>query len=370
MTAQTTLLVMPTGTPRKYPTLQEQESITVWALRIATDRDRLCGIKKSALAGWARFGWSYETAHNLKKLAEDTEHPDYDRIYKKNKFLLSIRPDDWVVLINTPSYGMCMAAPVTRIRPDDDAVYEFGCGNELGGDFRSKIRIDSKRIQEFNRRDGHVRPYTQRNLSPRGRFQRVYFKREFFESLEDVAKDGTPVAPTERIRQDLNSGNGLLAQITAKIQHEHPGKELEPLIEQAFRELPWVHHVERKSGASDVGADLVVHFTSNGLGGFLAGIGSSTQQLLVQIKSHVGEDDQTKAMTQLKDAFEDARHQDAHVGIVFTTGIASHALRVKLENWNLEEEFGVHETLGPRFVHLIDGPNVARFFLGNAPQLI
>ena len=79
----------------------------VWAFNKSNNQEARDLIYKSVKSGKSRFGWSTKAENNLK--LKDNWSEDHS----KQLFLLQIKPDDWIVHINTPSYGKCIAAKVT-----------------------------------------------------------------------------------------------------------------------------------------------------------------------------------------------------------------------------------------------------------------
>src|ERR1035437_2964509 len=76
------------------------------------------------------------------------------------KFLLSIKPGDWIVHVNLPSWGLSVAVIAS-------GVYEYdeGIRCKWGNDFCHYIPVDPKTIVPFRRNDPNV--LTSVNLRPR-----------------------------------------------------------------------------------------------------------------------------------------------------------------------------------------------------------
>jgi len=110
--------------------------------------------------GIARFGWSYIDGADLHKLnpkpfAEMDE--DETECWNKARFLLDIEPGDWIVQINIPYWGACVAGKVTE-------SYSFEQKENEVGDFRHMISIDPASVVEFERNGDAVLPIISRRL--------------------------------------------------------------------------------------------------------------------------------------------------------------------------------------------------------------
>ena len=107
--------------------------------------------------GRSRFG----TWGKTKSLKEE--------YYGPNRLLLEIRKGDWIVHINMPEYGKCVAVQAAAEYQFDNGIY---CDSYGHTDFNNLIQNDPSTIVEFDRRDINVLPSV--NLSPLKRIQRVH----------------------------------------------------------------------------------------------------------------------------------------------------------------------------------------------------
>ena len=129
-------------------------------------------IYNSVLSGRSRFGWSGGNGH-----------PDPNAA---SPVLRRIKPGDWIVHVNTPEPGHCIAAKVLHgVDSDDGLVVAWG------RDFRLYFDLDTGSLVEFDRRqaakfDGDL--YWQ--LRPRRKAQRVNTAVEdsFFRFLETIQR--------------------------------------------------------------------------------------------------------------------------------------------------------------------------------------
>ena len=147
-------------------------TVTVWAFGAANDVDRNLICDSINNDGISRFGWSSEDENNLK--LEDNWSDEHSR----QLFLLQIKQGDWIVHINTPEWGKCIAGIVA-------SEYDFDEGIECahGIDFRHRLSLDPDTVIEFERRDPNV--LSSVNLCPMYRYQRVYAVRDFLHSIEN-----------------------------------------------------------------------------------------------------------------------------------------------------------------------------------------
>jgi hypothetical protein len=114
-----------------------------------------------------------------------------------------------------------------------------------------------------------------------------------------------------------NSIEPYLLRITESIHHTHPNYDLEALFEQVLLNVPGVTDVLRKGGAGDHGADLVVKFK-----GGLPIPGLEVEgTLVVQVKSFEGEHWDTRAVEDIRRAFE--HYPQAVMGLIISTARAS-----------------------------------------------
>ena len=110
--------------------------MTIWAFNKVDEPCRK-RIYESFKSGISRFGWSQEEKHNLKGKVWSEWH-------SKQMFLLQVKKGDWIVHINTPSYGKCIAGQVKF-------EYQFDEGLDCWGakDFRHSFEIEKESIIEF-----------------------------------------------------------------------------------------------------------------------------------------------------------------------------------------------------------------------------
>ena len=316
---------------------------TVWAFNKVSNEFERELLYNSIKLGKSRFGWSKKDKHNLALGNNETEW------YSKHKFLLDIHPGDWIVHVNTPSWGKCTAAQVA-------SGYNFDEGLECswGRDFRHCFDIDINTIMEFDRRDPNILPSV--NLNPRQRYHRVYAFDDFIRSIENLKDKKVNLGDSEsRGEYHLKEKTSeYLAKITTQIQDTHGGKELERFLAKVFRKIPGVVDViENGFGwRTDHGADIIVTIR-NVLGNL-----SLEHRIIVQVKSYEGEHHDLSAVSQIKNGIEE---YSGTAGMIITTAIASEELKKKVREAAKELRIPID---------LIAGDDVARFFIKNAPELV
>src|ERR1035441_3709187 len=84
----------------------------------------------SIKSGLSRFGWGYDDGVDLtllkdKPWQEMTRKEERD-CWAKANFLLGVEKNDWVVHINLPCWGSCIAGQVTDTYSFEQAGNQFG----------------------------------------------------------------------------------------------------------------------------------------------------------------------------------------------------------------------------------------------------
>ena len=325
-------------------------------------------LSESIKNGVSRFGWSCTDDADLTKLKDkqwDKMNDKEKDCWAKANFLLRVEEDDWVVHINLPKWGSCLAGQVIE-------KYSFEHNGNEFGDYRHLLKLDKNSIVEFERNDDRVLPIISNKLKLQGRFWRIYEVDEFFQTLENLKK---PLEKKEGksveifyLKKDLSES---FKDITEKIQKTHPGGKLESLIAEVFRKIPGVDDVEEhgrhKGWGTDSGADLIVTYKS----GLPISNLEKREKLVVQVKSYTGEHWETNAVEQIETAIKEF---EADAGLIITTAErtenlekAIENLRNKLSNSEPKQEGGLKR---PIPIGLIAGEEVAKFVLKYGGQLI
>ena len=301
-------------------------------------------VTKSLRNGTARMSWSYLGTNggppdgDLYRIKKAIDHQGWQALHPDDQhrfqhYLLGLKEEDWVVYVNLPEWGRCMAARITEPYYWDQANHP---------DCNHCLSVDPTTVIEFDRNDADVHPAISARLKLQGRQWRIWIPNEFLNSiaalkgqqtaaLSEQASSG-PVESTELEHgsrtQNRKRGvvdglghwlaaiDGQLNDITQQLQHAHPNYDLEKLLEEAFRRVPGVVKVERKGGRGDHGADLIVTSRS----GLVAAL-ERTEVCVVQVKSYRGTHDNSGAVNDIERAFD--HYPEATQGLIVSTADAS-----------------------------------------------
>ncbi|MDA8010462.1 MAG: restriction endonuclease [Alphaproteobacteria bacterium] len=330
---------------------------TVWAFNGADENARK-PVYESVKNGKSRFGWSWEDHHNL-KVVDKWNGADFDKLSEKGVdvsdqfyrqfFLFNIEKGDWIVHINTPEWGKCIAAKVT-------SEYDFDEGLKIGEgvDFRHNFSIDTSSIVEFDRNDPNILPTV--NLQPRQRQHMVNSAEDFLRSMENL-KEGRVRLGENETREEFHLKESVaphLQKITELIHKMHKGKKLEIFLAKVMQKIPGVVDV-KKNGfgwGSDYGADLIVFLGAN------LGKIDYEHKVIVQVKSFSGQHSELNAIEQIKTGIE---KYGGTAGLLITTGERTEELEKKATE--------VSDKIGKQ-IDLLCGEEVAQFVIANAPDLL
>ena len=307
--------------------------MTVWAFAGIEDEDAKAKVYESIKKGKNRFGWSQEDEDDLRKEWNGQQ-----------AFLLSIQPGDWIVNINMPTYGQCVASKVI-----DQYDFDDGIECSWGKDFKHNIAIEVDSIIEFDRNSEEILPTV--NLKPRQRYMRVHAKDDFLQSIENLKTNAVSSKKSENESKGVfflkEKTDDLLKKLTTLIQENHKGKDLERYFAKVFRQIPNVIDVKENGFGwkSDNGADLIVT-TSTSISNI-----PLENTIVVQIKSYTGEHCDLGAVEQIESAIKEF---DAQAGMIITTATKTRELEEKIEE--KAQEMGIP-------IELIAGEDVAKFVL-------
>ena len=320
-----------------------RENATIYAIKGYED-DRALQYN-SLLKGEGRFGWSGSEMADARRLKTQIDEKGWELLTNDERkcyheFLLRIKPDDYVVFVNVPEWGKCTLARVTTpyfFRFDD-------------WDFNHRFGVDPSSVQVFDRNATTVHPYLSARLKLRGRQWEIHAHEEFKQLLTSLAAGvvGVQRRPIDNAAILLKELKPLMEEVTRRIHHTHPNYDLEALVAEIFRSMPTVRHVVLQGGAGDHGADILVKYTT---GLPIPGI-EIDETCLVQVKSFEGEHWDTKAVSDIRRAFN--HYPEAKVGLIISTAEkGSEALDRELEK--LQEE--------KKSVTYLCGAEVAALFL-------
>lgn len=338
--------------------------MTIWALKgpSSTDYDQEdlqktpLFLTNSIYGGTSRFGWSSTDTADLTKL----QNLQWQEMTNQQKghwadanFLLEIEKGDWVVHINLPYWGACIAGQV--IEP-----YSFEQSNNDLLDYRHLIKIDTNTIVEFERNDNRVLPIISSRLKLQGRYWRIQYIDEFLQTIQNLRTKTLGPSEDESagifyLKKDLSP---LLKDMTNKIQKNHPEKKLESFIAEIFRQIPNVinvyEHGIRKGWGTDHGADLIINYSS---GLHIMNL-EKQEKLVVQVKSYSGQHWETSAVEQIENAIREFK---ADAGLIITTAESTKNLEEAIESFSNK----LNKPIG-----LIAGEEVAKFVLKYGGKLI
>lgn len=290
----------------------------IFALKVSEDMREIVfnSLKEE---GVARFTWSYVEEGNLIAIREQINGSGWNSLTDtqkdcwKAKFMLEIEPEDYIVYINIPNYGECTVAKVTESYCWKWDTYKMDGSHCLG--------IDKNSIQVFNRNDEGIPSNLSRRFKLQGRYWRIYLEEEFFKLIDDLKKgrlSGKNATAETRLTNCINSNVKLyLDKICEELQKAHAGKHLEELIVNILKNIPKVINIERKSGTSDRGGDIIFEYR-NELSDIF-GFNKETEKIAIQVKSYEETIYSTQAIQDLKNVFE--YDPEITAGIIMTTAI-------------------------------------------------
>lgn len=340
----------------------------------------------------SRFMWSWFDncdLNRLKNVPPNRMSPDERESWSHGHRLLDFQPGDWVIHKHVPEYGKMTAARLS-------SVYFYQAQVPYGNG-RQCFHVD--KVFTFDKNDERVYPLFRAKLNVMGAMYRIRDEKEFYESLYElgykfddadyeaaraVSADIFPSVTSEQPSQTVTDTSSsqtvvkpfvaesiadvtvprtkgsflerefkqILGDITTKIQHNHPGKDLEGFLAEVFRRIPGVTGVkENGSGwGPDYGADLIVKYNIERI----KGVELEEQTWVVQVKSYTDKHDNTNGVDQLRMAIEKF---DATLAILVTTGERTQTLETAFNN--LADEMSKKKVA----VHLIAGVEVAQFVL-------
>jgi len=164
--------------------------MTVYALKGPSsedyDNEKLEEIQEfltdSVKNGVSRFGWSYIDSADLTKL-QDKEWQEMNEAeiicWTMANFLLGVEKGDWIVHINLPYLGACLAGQISE-------TYSFEENDNDFNDYRHLLKLDKKTIVEFERNDDGVLPIISSRLKLQGRYWTIQYVEEFLQTIKNV----------------------------------------------------------------------------------------------------------------------------------------------------------------------------------------
>lgn len=261
--------------------------------------------------GRARFGWGWFDGADLEKIEAKLKkggwgalQEDEQEVWSHAGFLLQeVKPEDYFIYINMPSYGQCTIVRIT-------GGYSFGAiwDQDGEGDFRHVLPCEY--VASFNRNDNIVAPFLARRLKLQRAWYRIYACEEFDELLRSLKEGGKGKPPEQRLQEDIDA---KLLEIAVQAYRHFPAKALEGLVAKVLKDLPNVREVRK--GPDVNGADLEVEFELP-----LGLLGMQGSQLCaVQVKAYEGPLGYKKAIEDMRKAFVSNRKYDQ--GLIVSTAL-------------------------------------------------
>jgi len=312
----------------------------IWAFNKVTNAKERELVYQYIKSGKSRFGWAHSDKHNLKLKDNWTD------FHSKQLFLLQVKPGDWIIHINTPQWGRCIAAQVL-------SEYDFDDGLQ-GTGYRHFFNVDINTIIEFDRRDPNILPSV--NLNPRQRYHRIYAVNDFLTSINNLKDNAVRLNDGESKEEYhlKDKTDSYLSEITELIHKMHRSKNLERFLAKVFRKIPGVMDVNENGfgWGTDYGADLIVTMRTP-LGNL-----SFENTIIVQIKSFEGDHYDLNAVEQVVTGIE---KYAGTAGMIITTAKKSEELESKVQE--ASEKTG-------RPIDLLASNDVAKFVIKHAPELL
>ena len=314
----------------------------VWAFQApgGKDNDAKDLLYESLKSGKSRFGWSIYDENNLK----GSEPHEWN---SRQRFLLEVKEGDWIVHINLPNWGECVAARVVKPYAFDEGLSCSWRHETETPDFRHCLEIDKESIIKFDRRDLRIIPTV--NLRPRYRYHRVYEVDDFIQSIDYLKENKDLKQDEEYHLKNRIQEEKFLVNISNIIHKMKPDKNLESFLGKVFEKVPGVKHVKRNGYGKDHGADLIVDMRTE-LG--------HQHRVIVQVKSYEGPHRDLKAVEQVE---EGIKHFGGTEGMVITTGDRTQELEEKVQE--VSESIDIP-------IDLLDATELAKFVIKHAPELL
>lgn len=330
----------------------------IWAIKSPigeVNQDVMQFLTDSLKSGISRFGWGYSDELDLENLVSKLDRLNKKEIeaWSKSNFLRNIKEGDWVVHINLPKWGSCIAAQVI-------GKYEYEKIDNIASDFRHMIKIDTDSLIIFDRNDIAVLPNISARLKLQGSHWTISNTEDFLQTIQNLKSSNLNKSKNDTVgifhlKESLNP---ILKSITEKIHKSHPGARLESLIAEVFRRVPSVISVnengKKKGWGTDYGADLIVTYSS-GLG--VANL-EKEDILVVQVKSFEGNHNETNSVNQIENAI---KQYNATAGLIISTAQPTENLQKAIDELSKSLD---------KSVGLMAGEDVAKFVLNHGGELV
>jgi hypothetical protein len=303
-------------------------SYAVYAVKAEQDDSSLIdALFQELRKGRARFGWSYDDSRDPRELKARIARNGWNSLDAREQeciartaFLLDVRPGDYFVYINMPSYGHCTAVKIT-----DRFQYTGKWGDPQQHDFRGTLPCEY--LFDFDRNSDVVHPYLSRRFKLMGSHWTIGDTEKFEELLRDLRAGARGKSAEERLRGQIE---GQLLTISNRIRETYPEKKLETFILRVLARMPRVQ--DAKKGPDVDGADLVFTFD----GGIETLDLERTEVCAVQVKCYENVIDDIRAIEDIGRAFASGAYT---CGLIVTTALSA-SERFQSELDHLREQSG------------------------------
>lgn len=336
--------------------------MTIFAIKGPDNKEMVDKVYQSIYSGYSRFGWGFQDEQSLHKLQNKafTEMTKEGKeAWKFAKFLLEVKNGDWVVHINVPEWGKCIAAKVI-------GEYAFDSGvnlkdHDFKRDLSHKLKVDPETILKFDRNAPEIPPAISKRLKLQGSSWKIHDKESWEKAIKNLQGGEISINDEDTkelyyLKDDLEE---ILKQFIRKVHENHPRKKLEEFVSGIFQNVPNIEEVKVTGSGwgTDHGADLVATVKEGlDISGFL-----EQKTLVAQVKSYEGEINDQNAINQIQTAID---KYDADYGLIVTTAEAGQAFLDKVDKASKERmERDQNDLKTPAKISVLAGENLAKFFL-------
>lgn len=334
----------------------------VWAIQAPVDNNTDTKEAKelnnfltvSLYNGISRFGWSSANNADL-NILKLKNLSNINRVeleyWNKAKFLLNIKPGDWVVHINLPKKGYCIAAKVVGKYEFDE--YETKCR-----DYKHILTIDISSLIKFDRNDAAILPKISSQLKLRGSSWMLSDTQSFLESIKNIKLN---LAPRKRDSNDKilylqKSVEPLFTAITEKINCYYPKDKLRFLIATVMEKIPNLFSVEIKYDGTFFLNNGEIYVTTQIINPVTGTI--KKELLLVLINLYENELFETSIKNQIEEAIDIYK-----IDAVMIVDINN-------KTPNLKENLNQLSTEINKPINLLAGNDVTKFIVKHYPEII
>ena len=317
------------------------EEYNIYAVRAERYEESLefsMWLQQCFAAGEARFG---------EGSIEEKDRPEYN---PRNRYLLKIKPGDYLAYLNQFQAGEVTVAKVT-------GVYAFTREDKsYKGDFRHCISIDP-RVVSFFRHDAYVQEDLSHKLGLQGRWYRIQAKNAFEQVLKahKAGKLGKKAEETGRLKQLLYDSDELLKQMAEELERNDV-KDFEATLIQCLEKM--LPNAQLDASINSEGLNAVLSYDD---GIPIEGM-SKAKRCAVQIMADTGTVSDIKIFQEIKMVFARGKEEGNEFDscLLLTTGYPTQQFLGKLNK--LREESG-------KSIGLIAGKSLASIVMRYHPDL-